>query len=233
MPLPRAALAESVLDRIGTEIVGGAIQPGDSFTLQDLTERFAVSRTVAREAMRALEELSIVTARPRVGITVQAPDKWNVFSPRLIAWRLQSAQRAAQLGSLTELRAAVEPAAARHAAVRSSDEERKRLVELGAALRRLGESGAGHGEEFLRTDIEYHTLLLTSSGNEMFAALAGSIAEVLIGRTRLGLQAAHPEPEALDRHTLLAQAIHDRDPAAAEQHARALVHEVRDALTHC
>lgn len=232
MSSPRAALSHSVMDTVGVEIVSGQLAPGEGFTLQDLTERFGVSRTVARETMRALEELSLVAASPRIGITVLPAGQWKVFSPRVIEWRLQSGQHDAQLRSLTELRAAVEPAAAHHAATRATPGERLRFTELAATLRRLGEAGEGHLEEFLRADIEFHTLLLQASGNEMFAALGETIGEVLVGRTHLGLQPAHPEPDILDRHDAMARAIVDGDAVAAESHARALVHEVSDALAH-
>lgn len=232
MPTNRnAPLAESVLDRIGQEIVGGDIEPGEAFTLQDLTQRFQVSRTVARETMRSLEDLHLVEARPRIGIRVLPRTRWNVFSPKVIAWQLGSRQREAQLRTLTELRAAIEPVAAMHAASRASSPQRTRLVELAERLAELGTSGQGGGREFLEADIEFHTLILEASGNEMFAALSESVAEVLVGRTRLGLQPAYPEAEALRRHLALARTIAAEDGEAAEANSRALVVEVREALS--
>ncbi len=225
-----APLVEAIVDEIGLAIVSGEIVPGDAFTLASITDRFNVSRTVAREMMRSLEDLSLVEARPRIGITVLPATSWNVFSPRVVAWRLQC-QQGAQLRSLTELRAAIEPSAAYHAAVRATPGQRSRLVELAAELRRLGEAGHGDGDDFLRADIEFHSLLLESSGNEMFAALGDTVGEILIGRTSLGLQPGHPEPEALARHEAVAAAVLADEPLKAELHARALVVEVRDALS--
>ena len=71
MPAPRESAAEplmaSVLATLGKEIVSGAMPAGHTFTLQDLSTRFEISRTVAREAMRALEQLGLVTSSRRVG----------------------------------------------------------------------------------------------------------------------------------------------------------------------
>lgn len=225
-----APLADSVLDRVGVEIVDGTLAPGKAFTLQDLTDRFDVSRTVARETMRSLEDLRLVEARPRIGIRVLPRDRWNVFSPKVISWQLRSARHDTQLRTLTELRAAVEPMAAMHAAERATDVQRGRLVELADLLNELGSSGRGDQQEFLDADIEFHTLLLEASGNDMFASLSDAIAEVLIGRTNLGLQPAHPQGEALHRHVELARAVSAGDGAAAELHSRGLVVEVREAL---
>ncbi len=221
-------MADVVADRLGADIVAGILRPGDGFTLQGLIDRFAVSRTVAREAMRLLEEMSLVAARPRVGITVLPPDAWDRFNPRLIRWRLDSPHRDEQLRSLTELREAVEPAAARLAAERATPAERERLVRLAHDLRDAATTI--DGAALARIDIDYHTALLAASHNEMFAALTGAVAEVLDGRIRLGLQPSPPEADALDLHLLLARSVADGDRAAAERHARALVHEVRDAL---
>ena len=84
---------------------------------------YAVSRTVAREAIRVLESMGLVTSRRRVGVTVTPRAQWNVFDPMLIRWRLAGSGRADQLRSLSELRAGFEPAAARYAATRATPEQ--------------------------------------------------------------------------------------------------------------
>uniref|UniRef100_UPI002614CF92 GntR family transcriptional regulator n=1 Tax=uncultured Corynebacterium sp. TaxID=159447 RepID=UPI002614CF92 len=50
---------ESVLDTLGSDIVSGVIAASTTFTLQDLSDKYSISRTVAREAMRALEQLGL------------------------------------------------------------------------------------------------------------------------------------------------------------------------------
>ena len=114
-------LLSSILDTLGEEIVSGKQPEGHTFTLHDLSERFDISRTVAREAMRALEQLGLVSSSRRVGLKVLPQSEWNVFDHAVISWRLRSnEQRPAQLASLRELRDSVEPGAARLAAVNLS-----------------------------------------------------------------------------------------------------------------
>lgn len=84
-PVP---LLTTVLDQIGAEIVSGTIETGQRFTLQDICARFDISRTVAREAMRALEQLRMVSSSRRVGITVLPLSEWAVFDQSIINWRL-------------------------------------------------------------------------------------------------------------------------------------------------
>nr|WP_221219451.1 FCD domain-containing protein [Prauserella isguenensis] len=216
------------MEAIGREITEGELAPGDTLTLEGMQGRFGVSRTVARETMRILESMGLVTSRRRVGITVQDAASWNVFDPRVIWWRLAGSGRDAQLRSLTELRIAVEPLAAGAAAYYASAEQRTRIVELGARLRGLGERGLL--ADFLDADIAFHTLLLEASGNEMFAALADVVAVVLRGRTRLGLMPQQPVPEALDAHENVAAAVSSGQYRKAEEAMRDLLGEVRDAM---
>lgn len=218
----------TVLDALGMEITAGELPAGHVLTLEGIQDRFAVSRTVARETMRILESMGLVTSRRRVGITVQPELSWNVFDPRVIWWRLSGPGRDAQLRSLTELRIAVEPIAAGAAARSASAAERARVIEVAAEMRHLGE--AGRLDAFLDVDIAFHTLLLTASGNEMFGALADVVAVVLRGRTQLGLMPSQPVPEALDLHEEVADAVASGRAEVAETAMRQLVAEVRDAM---
>ncbi|GAB2732072.1 FCD domain-containing protein [Salinifilum aidingensis] len=217
-----------MLDTIGREITGGQLPTGHVLTLDVLEERFGVSRTVARESMRILQSMGLVTSRRRVGITVQPRESWNVFDPRVIWWRLAGEGRDAQLRSLTELRIAVEPLAAASAARNASGEVRSRVVELSAAMRARGE--AGELDEFLEVDVEFHTALLRASGNEMFEALADVVAVVLRGRTQLGLMPHQPVSQALALHEQVAEAVADARSDDAENAMRELLAEVRDAV---
>ena len=221
-------LHRRMLDAIGEDIASGRLEPGLRLTLEGLQKDFAVSRTVARDTMRVLETMNLVESKRRVGIVVQDRSRWNVYDPQLVRWRLDSDRRDEQYASLTELRIAVEPVAAAGAARQASVAQRAEIAGLAAELRERGE--AGDLEAFLAVDIDFHRLILRSSGNEMFAALDAMIAEALIGRTRQGRMPFHPRDEALDAHERAATAIVQRSPAEAEAAMREVLHEVRAAL---
>ena len=224
-------LLASVLEELGRQIVAGDLPEGRTFTLQDISDRFGISRTVARETMRALEQMGLVSSSRRVGITVLPRTHWAVFDPTIIEWRLGSErERDLQLRSLTELRIAVEPIAAANAARNATEVQRRELVELAATLRELGTGGRGTADEFLTADIRFHQLLLEASGNEMFIALAPTLVPALEGRTHAGLMPQAPEEVALQAHERLAACIRDSDFDGAEDASRELLSEVRTAL---
>ena len=210
-PLP--GLHARLLDNLGMAICGGELKVGTVLFIEDLAEQHAVSRSVVREALRVLSSMGLVESRRRVGTIIQEARGWNVYDPLVIRWRLAGARRIAQLRSITELRSAIEPAAADLAAERVEPGEASSLVALAA---RLWEAGtAGDMDLFLELDIEFHRRVLAASGNEMFEHLHRPVAEVLTGRHAYGLMPHHPHVAALQLHVDVAQAIQrgDRDKA--------------------
>lgn len=201
---PAEPLLNNILDTLGTEIVSGIIPEGDTFTLNDLSTRFKISRTVAREVMRALEQLGLVLSSRRVGIKVLPASQWDVFDQAVIGWRWKAdAQR--QLKELSELRFSVEPVAAVIAARHAEKSEAEELIAMAEAMVKLADEG--NSEEFLATDLKFHTLILKASRNEMFHALAPSILHALEGRTLYGEKGSIPGPDAVEAHFALAEAI--------------------------
>lgn len=212
---------DSVLDHLGHRIAGGELAPGTVLTLADLESEYEVSRTVIREAVRVLEAKGMVSSKRRIGVTVNPVRNWSVLDVGLIRWRLSGAMRAQQIIALTELRLAVEPAAARMAAIRATEDQRAELSRQAALLQHLGDSHRADTDAYLDADIAFHDCLLEACGNLMLTAIKEPVVEVLTGRQDAGLMPAHPEHDALHHHVEAASAIVRRDPEAAEYHARA------------
>ncbi len=105
-------LQDAVCRTLAIEMLDGKWPAGESLTLENVQNRFRISRTVAREVAKTLESMGAVTVRRRVGLVARPFSDWQALSRQVIEWRLRSTQRERQLSSLTELRLAVEPAAA-------------------------------------------------------------------------------------------------------------------------
>jgi DNA-binding FadR family transcriptional regulator len=222
-------LHASLLDALGGGIVSGKLAAGQVLNLDGVSAEHGVSRSVAREAVRVLESMGMAASRRRVGITIQPAEKWNVFDPTLIRWRLAFGDRAAQLVSFSELRRGFEPAAAALAA-RRADPHQCRI--MAAAVSDMVVHGrSGDLESYLLADKIFHRTLLEASGNEMFRALNSLVAEVLTGRTHHGMMPERPNTAAIALHDEVARAVRLRDENGAESAMRAIIDEAASAVT--
>ncbi|MEO6143408.1 MAG: FCD domain-containing protein [Dermatophilaceae bacterium] len=213
-----SGLHARVLDLLGLAVCAGDLASGSVVRIDQLQVRYGVSRSVMREAIRVLASMGLVAPRRRVGVQVLPPTRWNLYDPQVIRWRLASPARSAQLRSLTELRTAIEPEAARLAAQRAPLAGASELMGLAGKLWAAGQ--ANDAEAFLLLDIQFHRLVLSCSGNEMFAKLNTLVEAVLTGRTQYGLMPRHPHNEALQLHVDVASAIQRGN--ADEAHAAML-----------
>lgn len=227
-PSNAGALHGNLLSALGAGIVSGELAAGQVLTLEEVSAQHGVSRSVTREAMRVLESMGMIASRRRVGITIQPSTNWNVFDPRLIRWRLEAGDRAAQLVSLSELRRGVEPAAAALAARRATPDQCR--VMAAAVSDMVVHGRSGDLAAYLLADKVFHQTLLEASGNEMFRALNDVVAEVLTGRTHHGLMPVQPNPAAIELHDVVARAIRLGDEEGAERAMRAIIDEAVTAV---
>ncbi|MEV0599983.1 FCD domain-containing protein [Streptomyces sp. NPDC050315] len=202
-----------VVDRIGRSLAADEIRAGEVLRLEDIQERYGVSRTVAREAVRVLESQRVVTSRPRVGITVRPRTEWNLYDPQIIRWRLASPQRETQLRELAQLRAAVEPSAAALAASTAPPEARTALTTHARTM--ADAARTGDHTAFVTADTAFHRTLLTASGNTMFAQLAEVTEELLTSRHTLALMPTDIDMTAVHRHEEVAEAVAANHPSEA------------------
>jgi DNA-binding GntR family transcriptional regulator len=68
--LEPASLVDLALFRLRTEILSGALEPGERLVEEQLTRRFGISRAPVREALRLLAEQGLVDHLPRRGVRV-------------------------------------------------------------------------------------------------------------------------------------------------------------------
>ena len=221
--MPAPVLHQAVVEQIGQAIVNGELTAGTAVILDDVMNRTQSSRTVAREAVRVLETLGMVAMKRRIGNVVLPRSNWRVSDPRVIRWRLGGIHRTEELDQLMQLRAGIEPIAARLSASSAPDDVGRRLAELAETMAGLGTVGRGISAEFLAADVEFHRLLITSSGNDHLAAFSDTVSVVLTERNRLGLLGQFPDPRAMRGHAAIAEAILQRSPVAAELATRDLV----------
>jgi DNA-binding FadR family transcriptional regulator len=85
-------------------------------------------------------------------------------------------------------------------------------------------------DRFIAVDIAFHKLVLSSSGNALFAHLGDVTAEVLHGRLQLHLMPPEPDSTAITQHLQVAEAIRRGDADNAERILRMIVISAADEV---
>src|SRR6478735_5764190 len=130
-PSPKGSgrrLRGAVAHYLGTAIVSGQIAPGETLTGEIANaEALDVSRGAYREAVQVLTAKGLVESRPKAGTRVLPRSRWNILDPTVLAWAFAAEPDLAFVRDLFELRAVVEPAAARFAAERRDKDDIKAM----------------------------------------------------------------------------------------------------------
>ena len=220
---PRRGLHGAVVHDIGLRILRGDLEPGDSIPSEDelgvsLGSDLAVSRTVVREAVKVLVAKRLVETRPKLGTRVLPRDQWNLLDPDILAWQLEAGADRRLLHEMLELRRAIEPQAARLAALRATDDEIEALFEAANLMSEVGEDP----EAFLEPDLRFHTLLLEATHNELLQHMVSILTSVF--RTLFTYSGRPPGAfaQAAKLHAAVVEAIQGHDPDAAERALLAL-----------
>jgi GntR family transcriptional regulator, transcriptional repressor for pyruvate dehydrogenase complex len=117
-------LSDRVAIELGTRIVTGDIAPDTRLpTEAELCERFSVSRSVIRDAMRTLAARDLIEIRQGYGMVTSQPSDVS-FSEALIILLMRSE---VSVGDVRELRVAIETELAPLAAERGTKQDWKRL----------------------------------------------------------------------------------------------------------
>src|SRR2546427_11748123 len=125
-PIKSTRIYEEIVRQVKQLIAEGRLKSGDQLPPErDLAEKFVVSRTSVREALRALESLGFVEIRPGEGTFVREMSVDSLVGPLAL---VMTAQREA-IGELFEARRVLEPSIASLAASRATPEE----VQIGRA----------------------------------------------------------------------------------------------------
>lgn len=206
----RETLADQIYGRVLELIASGQLAEGDKLPSEhQIGERFSVSRPVVREALARLRDDGIIVARHGIGSFVRRRPPQGLID-------YAGAGDVAGLMRSMEARLAVEPAAARHAALRASPDD---LDAIDAALERL-ETSMRTREPQQDLDFDFHMAVARASGNEVFAqmldATRGLMLQAIAVAQSLTRAGTDERIEAvITEHRQIAEAIRARDAEGA------------------
>lgn len=220
------SLTYGLVETMGQLIVTGAFDATPFPTEGELSRQHGTSRSVTREAVKMLTAKGLLQARPRQGTSVTPESQWNLLDPDVLRWLLERKFSLQLLGEFTEMRLAIEPAAAALAARRADGAGIGRIRE---GLQRM--RAAGHGEdEPVSADIAFHTAVLAATGNRFYEQLDPLINTAL----RISIRFTNRikgRAAGFARHEEVLDAITAGDAERAALAMRSLIEDVLTLIT--
>lgn len=218
---PRRGVFGMLVHDVGRRIVGGEFPPGTTLPNEEaLVDRFRVSRTVFREAMKTLASKGLVEIRPKTGTRVRDRRQWHHTDPDVMVWHYETGPSAEVLAALRDVRRVLEPAAAARAAEAAEDCEIARIAAAYADMCATIGDPVAHSE----ADRRFHAGIFEATHNFILARMIDVIAIGIYGNA-VGASArtVSGQEMSLPYHLAVLDAIRARDPTAAAAAANRLL----------
>ena len=169
--------ADDIARVIEDEIVGGVIPPGTVLRQETLSERFDVSRTPVREALRRLAALGLVSFEPNRGVRVRSISAHELREAFLVRAELEALATEVATPKMTPDDLA------------EMDRIERRFGELTLELRDQARSGAPRDAslfvEWMQANYAFHDVVYRVADLPLVERIAKSARRTFIGRPRL------------------------------------------------
>jgi len=166
-------LYEQIVQQIEESIVKGDLKAGDQLPAErDLAQRFGVSRTAVREAVKALREKGLVEAYSGRGTFITDGTTQAVRQSLDLMVKIGQPEGSTHLA---EVRAILEPEIASLAAVRIQEPELATMREAVAVMDRAGSDP----DAYIEADLDFHLALAEGAANPLILSLLDSIVGLL------------------------------------------------------
>jgi len=199
------SLSDKAYHAIRSLIVSLELAPGAVIDERHLVERLGIGRTPVREALRRLAQERLVEVYPRRGMFVTGVD-------------------VRELARLSEVRAVLEPEAARLAAERATEADREALGALEAELDTAG------GERLMDLDERIHRAVYRAAHNDLLEATLEQYYVLALRIWSIALDRAPELEEAVEAHRTLLEAIQAGDGERAAETMSAHVQNFEQAM---
>jgi GntR family transcriptional repressor for pyruvate dehydrogenase complex len=212
-PIRKTRLAEDIADRMRELILDGTFPTGEPLPGErQLAERFGVSRGSIRDAFRMLEMIGLLEMRHGQGTFPRELSVDRLVTP--LASVLTN--RRDLEAELMDVRRMFEPAVARVAAARITDDDLAELRRIITVQRRK----VNAGQSALVEDTAFHAALARATGNTVVVRIMETLNDLLTESRRRALQQRSRPERSLQGHEAVVAALtrHDAEEAARAMH---------------
>lgn len=218
------SLSDKVVEQLTEAIVSHELPPGERLPSErDLGEKFKVSRTVVREAIRSLAARGLVRVTSGRGVEVNEIGSENVADSMRLLVR---GREGLDYRKVNEVRTVLDVQAAGLAARRARSDDIDRLEKIcddHEECLKKGDLAAA-----AELDFQFHRELTRASGNELLLGMLDSIADVLREVRYQAMTKPHVGEAGLEAHRRILKGVKSGSDAAAR---RAMAKHLAEAET--
>jgi GntR family transcriptional repressor for pyruvate dehydrogenase complex len=216
-------VAEQIADRIRLLILDGTFPPGRPLPAErPLAERFGVSRGSIRDAFRVLETIGLIVTRHGQGTFPQELDVDRLVAPLASILRYRHDLQ----DELLDVRRMFEPAVARVAATRVTDEDLADLQRILAAQRRKLKTR----QSAIVEDTAFHEALARATRNRVIVSIMATLNDLLVESRKLALKQKGRPGRSMLGHEAIVGALRRRDADGAARAMREHIDQIADLL---
>ncbi|MBO0744242.1 MAG: FadR family transcriptional regulator [Candidatus Dormibacteraeota bacterium] len=200
---------------VARRIASGEFADGLLPSEQQISAEFAVSRAVAREALKVLASLDMVEISQGRRVVVCAAAEWDYLNPLLLEW-LPRDEVPRILQELHDARLIIEPGLAARAARTASADD---LARLRSTLEGMA-ANLDCPDGFLEHDLQFHLEVCKATRNRMLDRFMYASRWWQSASRRVTNRAPSALPTALAHHREIYEAIEAGEPEKAERAMR-------------
>lgn len=194
------ALYIQVADRLRSQIYRHELRPGDAIDEMAMCERFGISRTPLREALKVLSSEGLIELIPHKGSFVRSMD-------------------IAELNELFPVMAVLEGLCAKEAVKNCGADDLRRLEDMHERLE--VHAAAGDIDEYYEQNFVFHQAVQDLSGNSTLQRLIGDLRKILRLARHMQLTIPGRLAESIAEHREIMVAFRKHDPELADKNMQA------------
>ncbi|MDH5392925.1 MAG: GntR family transcriptional regulator [Gammaproteobacteria bacterium] len=190
------ALYMQVADKLRDQIYQHELKPGDAIDEMALCERFGISRTPLREALKVLDSEGLIELIPRKGSFVRNMD-------------------IDELNELFPVMAVLEGLCAREAVENCQQQDLNQLTDMHEKLENY--VSEGNIDAYYEQNFVFHQAIQDLSGNKCLQRIIGDLRKILRLARHMQLTIPGRLEASLEEHRQIMQAFSQHDAEMADQ----------------
>ena len=222
-PIKKTRIGEEIADRLRKLILDGTFEPGRPLPSERLlAERLGVSRGSVRDAFRMLEIIGLLEARHGQGTFPHELSLDRLVTPlsAVLTYRRDLQD------DLMDVRRMFEPAVARAAAARVSDDYLADLERILGAQRRKLKSG----QSTIVEDTAFHATLARATNNRVVVHIMETLNALLVESRKLTLRQKGRPERSIRGHEAVVAALRQRDEDGAARAMHEHINQIAELL---